>query len=371
MEIWAPSQTPQGGRQSVAQMLGLPKDKVTVHLTRSGGGFGRRLINDFMHQAAAIAKQKQGTPVQLIWSREDDIHTDFYRPGGWHRLRAALDEKGNLTGIDDHFITYQTKGQVPFTAVMGGDEFPSRFAPSLRYAMSAIETRVPMGAMRAPRSNALAFVLQGFLDEIANEQGRDLPSLLLEMLQGHPTQADQRGFFGSQPGFNPSRAVGVIEKAMVMSQWDKPAPEGRGKGFGFYFSHLGYFAEVVDAGVSSRGEPQAHNVWVAADIGSHIVNPSGAMNQVHGAVIDGLGQASALAIKLKDGAVEQSNFDTYPVPRMPFTPNIEVEFILTDHSPTGLGEPALPPAIAALANALYKATGKRVRSLPIDRSQFV
>jgi len=370
IELWAPSQNPQAGRETVAKMLDLPLAKVTVHLTRMGGGFGRRLINDFMHQAASIAAHMPGIPVQLIWSREDDLRSDFYRPAGWHKLRAAFDRTGRLTGFDDHFATFATHGEILRSAAMLGDEFPAGAVPNLRYRASAMETRIPTGPLRAPRSNALAFVLQSFLDEVARKQGRDLPSLLFELLRDQPKALQQETPFGVMPGFDPARATAVIEKAMAMSNWSSAAPDGRGKGMGFYFSHLGYFAEVVEASVSEQGEALPHKVWAAGDVGSHIINPTGALNQVEGAIIDGLGQAMALAVKLKEGAVVQSNFHDYPIPRMPMTPDIEVQFVPSDNAPTGLGEPALPPVIPALTNAIYAASGVRIRSLPIDPALF-
>jgi isoquinoline 1-oxidoreductase beta subunit len=370
MELWAPSQAPQGGRDGVAAMLKIPQNKVKVHLTRMGGGFGRRLDNDFMHQAAAIAAKTPGKPVQLIWSREDDLRSDFYRPGGWHKLRAALDSSGKLTALDGHFVTFETGGKIPNPASMTADEFPAGYVPNLRFGVSAIDTRVPMGPLRAPRSNALAFVYQSFLDEVALAQGRDLPTLMIELLRDQPAVPTRKTPFGDMPGFDPARAVGVIEKAMAMSDWQAKAPSGRGKGIGFYFSHLGYFAEVVQAGVADSGQVEVDNVWVAAGVGSHIINPHGALNQVQGSIIDGLGQALALAVRIKGGAVQQTNFHTYQLPRMPMTPVIEVEWVKSDHPPTGLGEPALPPVIPALTNALYAATGKRVRNLPIDRKLF-
>ncbi|MEO6389317.1 MAG: molybdopterin cofactor-binding domain-containing protein [Croceibacterium sp.] len=370
LEIWAPTQNPQAGQTAVAQMLGITPDKIKLHITRMGGGFGRRLNNDFMHQVAAIAKQMPGTPVQLLWSREDDVRSDFYRPAGWHRLRAALDDQGKLTGFDDHFITFAIGGSFN-PAAMAPDIFPARFVPNLRYAQTKLETRVPMGALRAPSSNALSFVTQSFLDEVATAAGKDLPALLLELIEGREKEPDSRGFMGPAPGFNPGRMRAVIEKATSMSGWGKTMPQGRALGFGFYFSHMGYFAEVVEAGLSASNKVEVHNVWVAGDVGSHIINPYGAMNQVQGAVIDGLGQATALAIEIEDGAVAQSNFHDYQLPRINFTPAVHVEFVKSDNAPTGLGEPALPPVIPALVNALAKLTGKRVRSLPIDTSQLV
>lgn len=371
MEMWAPTQIPQGGQQAVAKMLGLSDDKVIVHITRMGGGFGRRLMNDYMHQAAAIAKEMPGTPVQLIWSREDDIRSDYYRPAGYHRLRAALDENGKITGLEDHFVTFKTPGGGAFNpAVMPVDEFPAKFVPNMRFAQTKLDTAVPMGALRAPTSNALAFVFQSFLDEVAHSQGKDLPTLLLEIVEGGKAEEPQTGFFGRQPGFDPARLRAVTKKALAMSGWGKTMPAGRALGFGYYYSHLGYFAEVVEASVGARGQVAVHNVWAAGDVGSQIINPFGALNQVQGAIIDGLGQATALAVEIEGGAVKQSNFHDYTVPRITMVPQIHVEFVKSDNPPTGLGEPALPPVIPALTNALFKLTGKRVRKLPIDPKQF-
>ncbi len=371
LEMWAPTQNPQPGLMGVAQMLGLAPDKVTLHITRMGGGFGRRLTNDFMHQSAAIAAKMPGTPVQLIWSREDDLRSDFYRPAGFHKLRAAIDAQGKLTGFDDHFVTFALPQGAFNPAAMAPDIFPAKFVPNLRYAQTKLDTRVPMGALRAPSSNALAYVMQSFLDEVAHETGTDLPHLLLALIDGHEKEPDQRGgFTGFTAGFDPGRMRGVIEKAMAMGHWSTPAGEGRAKGFGFYFSHQGYFAEVVEASLSARKQVQVHQVWCAGDVGSTIINPFGALNQVEGAIIDGLGQATALAVEIEGGRVTNSNFHQYTLPRIAFTPKIEVEFIKSDNPPTGLGEPALPPVIPALTNALFALTGKRVRKLPIDTALF-
>lgn len=365
MELWAPTQNPGDGAQGIATTLGIAPDKIEIHMIRCGGGFGRRLNNDFMVQAAAIAEQVKGTPVQLIWSREDDVRSDFYRPAGWHRMRAALGEDGAVTGFDDHVVTFSTNGAVPFFAAMEEDVFPYQFVPNLRYGVSAIDTRVPMGALRAPRSNGIAFAFQAFLDEVAEAQGSDLPTLLLSLMEGVEAFPMRMGPFGPTPGFSAPRSVGVIRKAMEMSGWGGPVADGHGRGFGFYFSHSGYFAEVVEASVSTSGQVNVHDVWVAGDVGSHIINPFGALNQVEGSIIDGIGQTMGQEIIIEGGAVAQSNFHDYPLPRMPMTPRIHTEWVITDNPPTGLGEPALPPVLAALTNAIYRATGKRVRRLPI------
>jgi isoquinoline 1-oxidoreductase beta subunit len=369
LEMWAPTQNPGSGAQAVSKLLGLKPEQLVLHITRMGGGFGRRLTNDFMSQSAAIAAKMPGTPVSLIWSREDDLRSDFYRPGGWHKFRAALDKDGKLTGFTDHFATFANPGAGQFNpAGMTPDEFPGGFIKNLRYSKSEMDTAVPMGALRAPRSNGLSYAFQGFLDEVAEARGMDLPTMLVEMYKTGEKKPDAQSPFGVQAGFNPARAIAVIEKARAMSAWGTPSAKGSGKGFGFYWSHQGYFAEVVDVTVSDKGQIAINNVWVAADVGSHIINPFGALNQVHGSVIDGLGQATALAIEFEGGAVKQSNFHDYALPRMPMVPAIHVEWVKSDNAPTGLGEPALPPVIPALANAVYKATGKRVRTLPMQNA---
>ncbi|WP_338241346.1 xanthine dehydrogenase family protein molybdopterin-binding subunit [Aurantiacibacter hainanensis] len=370
MEMWAPSQTPQGGQQAVANYLGLEQNQVVVHITRMGGGFGRRLNNDYMVQVAAIAKEMPGTPVQMIWSREDDVRSDFYRPAGWHKLRAAVNAEGRITGWADHFVTFDLGGGQFNPAAMSPDEFPAKYVENLKFEQTKMASAVPMGALRAPTSNAMAFVMQSFLDEVAHATGKDLPTLMLEITDGVEPEPETQGFVGPQPGFSAPRLQAVTRKVMQMSNWGQPVASGHALGFGFYYSHMGYFAEVVEASLDDRNNPVVHNVWAAGDVGSQIINPYGALNQVEGSIIDGIGQAIQLAVEIEGGAAKQSNFHDYPIPRMPMTPQLHVEWVLSDNNPTGLGEPALPPVIPALTNALFALTGKRVRSLPIDKSIF-
>jgi isoquinoline 1-oxidoreductase beta subunit len=222
---------------------------------------------------------------------------------------------------------------------------------------------VPTGPLRAPGSNALAFVHQSFVDELAHAAGQDPVAFQLKML------GDQKLVGEGQGAYNAERMRGVLKAVAEMSGWGKQKlPARTGMGVACYFSHLGYFAEVAKVSVAADGKPKVEKVWVAADVGSQIVNPSGAMNQVQGAVIDGLSAALYQKVTIEGGAVKESNFSNYPLLRMKDAPPVEVKFLKTNYPPTGLGEPALPPALPALTNAIHAATGVRIRELPIDTS---
>ncbi len=364
LEIWAPTQAPGAGLAAVQKVLGLAPENITIHLTRMGGGFGRRLLNDYMVQAAAIAKAVPGTPIQLLWSREDDVRRDYYRPAGWHHFEAGIDAHGKLIAFTDHFVTFGDGKRATRGGDMNTSMVPAGIVENLLFTQSMMPTAATTGWLRAPGSNALCFVSQSFLDEAAIAAGSDLPTFTLAMLGERREIAplDGRG-----PPFDTGRARDVIDKVVQTSRWtEKPQQPGRAKGFAFYFCHQGYFAEVVDASVAD-GRIQVHTVWVAGDVGSQLINPMGAENQVRGAIIDGLAQAFAgQRIEFVDGVVQQSNFDNFAVARISSTPQIEIAWLKPDKPPTGLGEPSLPPVIPALTNALFAATGKRLRSLPIQ-----
>lgn len=363
LELWTPSQAPGGGRQLVARQLGIPESSITIHLTRIGGGFGRRLMNDYMVEAAWIAREVQA-PVHLLWAREDDFAHDAYRPAGWHSLRAAVDAQGHLTAWQQHLVTFGANGKTASSAGIGGGEFPSGRVPHYSIGHSTIPLWLRTGPMRAPGANAYAFVGQSFLDEVAAAAKRDPLDLQLELL------ATAHQGPGSDGGFRPERLAGVLQQVAEESGWRKRThSHGRGMGIAAYACHLGYCAEVAEVSVDSSDRVRVHQVWAVTDVGRQIINPSGARGQVEGAIIEGMGH-TMLEVSLSGGAVSPSNYPRYPLPRIRQTPQMHISFRITDNPPTGLGEPALPAVIPAICNAICAATGKRIRTLPLSRNGF-
>jgi isoquinoline 1-oxidoreductase beta subunit len=367
-ELWVPTQNASAGQEQVAAMLGFPIEKVIVHNTRVGGGFGRRLSVDYMLEAAAISK-RAGVPIKLVWSREDDMRHDHYRPGGLHFLKGCVDAKGSICAWHDHFVTFGNQPGKPGSGGgLGGDEFPSRFLENYLAEQTVLECGIPMGPWRAPGSNTFAWVIQSFIDELANAAGRDPVEFRLELL-GTRDLVPGRGP-RSQP-YNAARMRGVVKDVAERSAWGRKLPRGQGRGIAFHFSHQGYIAQVAEVTVSKGGELTVDRVVASVDVGSQIVNLSGAENQIQGSIVDGLGTARYQELNIKQGRVVQGNFDEYTMIRMPDTPkSVEIHYVTTDYPPTGLGEPCLPPLAPAVCNAVFAATGLRIREMPLSRTNL-
>jgi len=377
LELWSPSQIPNPAAPATA--AGIDQAAVTMHLVRAGGGFGRRLVSEYDIEVAKIARMvadertaagQPSVPVKLVWSREDDIAHDNYRPAGYHYFKAGLDAAGKLTAFRDF---------IPSAAgVLVGGEFPRGFVANMRVAGSPIAPfGIPTGALRAPSTNGISFVMQGFIDEIAVAAGKDPLQYRLDLLNSPIPVAPPAagapagpGGGGGGGGFNAARARGVVEAVRDMSNWNTrraSLPKGTGMGVAFQFAHAGYVAYVVEVAVDANKKIKVNKAWAAVDIGRQIVNPSMAANLVEGGFVEGMSHVMAWEITIDGGKVVQKNFPEYNPTRMPQVAAklVEVKFILSDNNPTGLGEPSLPPAVPAITNAIFAATGVRLRTLPL------
>ena len=366
LELWSTSQIPSPGISGAARAVGVAPGDVTMHLLRAGGGFGRRIYNDMVVDAAWVAKELAGTPVKLLWSREDDFTHDFYRPGGWHHFKIGLDASGKTIALHDHFVGYGESGRFVDSGGVGPGEFPCRTIPNYALGHSMVPLAVRTGALRAPGSNTHAFIFQCLTDELAHAAGKDPVAFRLEQL------AALEALPANQRGMDIERMRTVLNLVAERSGWGKKTlPKGTGMGVAFYFSHRGYFAEVAQIKVSAKKEIKVEKVWVVGDVGHTIVNPSGAEGQVCGSVIDGMSQLMAQEITLAKGRVVQENYSEHPMVRLNQAPReIDIHFHKSNNPPTGLGEPALPPILPAIANAIFAATGERVRTLPLAKSGY-
>jgi len=349
-ELVGAIQTPEFLQKSVAERLGLPLNKVDIQMTRMGGGFGRRLYGHYVVEAAVIS-QKMKAPIKLIYSREDDMTMGIYRPAYHITCRAALDADKNLIGF------HVKAGGVP-ESPLSANRFPAGAVENYLAEEWSVESNITVGAFRAPRSNFMAAAEQSFLDEVAEAMGKDPIALRLDLFKRAKAQP-----VGKDNDYEADRYAGVIELVRDKSGWSQPARPGIHRGMAAYYCHNTYAAHVVEISMKD-GQPQVEKVYCAIDCGI-VVNPLAATNLSEGGSIDGIGHALYSALTFKEGTPEQKNFDDYRLIRHREAPkSVEVHFVKNEIAPTGLGEPPYPPVMAALANALYRATGKRYYKQP-------
>jgi isoquinoline 1-oxidoreductase beta subunit len=352
--VWTGTQAQTLAQLTIGKLLDLPTEKVNIHTTLLGGGFGRRFEMDFVVQAAKIAKAV-GAPVKLIWSREEDTQHDFYRPATWNRLSAALDASGNLVAWSQKIVAPSIfarsnparlgKDGMDAQSIEGAANLPyavpNMFVDWVRY-----ESGIPVGFWRSVGSSQNAFATECFFDEVAHAAGRDPFEFRRALLDKHP------------------RHKAVLELAAAKAGWGKPLPTGVFRGIALHEAFEGIVAQVAEISVDKQGAVKVHRVVCAIDCGT-VVNPDTVVAQMESGIVYGLSAALHGEISIRNGRVEQGNFDTYPVLRMNEMPRVETHIVASDHAPGGVGEPATPPIAPAVCNAIFAATGKRIRSLPI------
>jgi isoquinoline 1-oxidoreductase beta subunit len=366
--VIAPTQSPSGASRAVAAVTGLPREHIDVEMTRVGGGFGRRLTNDYVAEAAMIS-QKIGAAVKLQWSREDDVKHDFYRPSGLHEMKAGLDASGAIIGWTQRLASagkyYRRPNVAPeeqYAAELYIDDFPAQIIENLRVEWFEVQSGMPRGSWRAPAHTANAFVVQSFIDEIAHASGQDPLQLRLKLYgESRDLPYGQHG----GPTFNPWRLSRLLKHVASRIDYAAERPEGRAVGIASHFTFGGYAAHAVELEVSSDGTLNIERIVAAVDCGI-VVNPLGVEAQLEGGTIDGLSTALNLEITVREGQVVQSNFHNYRVARMAQMPAVlETHILPFGDKPTGMGEMGLPSIAPALTNAIYNACGVRIRKLPL------
>jgi len=352
-DIYGPVQAPEFTMQALIARLGLPKEKIHIRLARMGGGFGQRAYGHHLVEAAVIS-QKLNAPIKLMYTREDDMSYGIYRPTYTATYKAALDKDNNL-------IAFQVRGGGIPEHPVAENRFPAGAVDNYLAEGFEIESNITIGAFRAPRSNFIAGAEQSFLDEVAELAGKDLIDFRLELLE-----RAKKNPVGKDNDYDVDRYAGVLKLVREKSNWSKPTP-GVHRGVAAYFCHNTYVAEVLDLKIENK-TPKVQNVFAAVDCGI-VINPDAATNMGEGGIVDGIGNALFGEMTFVDGEPEKKNFDKYRLIRQKETPrSIEIHFVHNDQDPTGLGEPLFPPIFAAVANAMYKATGQRSYEQPFTKS---
>jgi isoquinoline 1-oxidoreductase subunit beta len=370
VELIGPIQSPGLARFFAVQLTGVGRDKVKVRMTRSGGGFGRRLAADYACEAIYLSKAI-GKPVQVVWTREDDITHDTFRPAGKYKLRAGLDSNNQL--IAWHIKATSTARSMyalpvgnqpappPYQTEVFPDGFPAGFVPNFKMEYKPVGSRVPRGFWRAPGHNVTVWLDQSFIDDVAKVAGKDPVKFRLDLLGEENRQMPYRDHGG--PTYQTNRLKNIINLAVQKSNWNSPKSKTY-KGFACHFMFGSYVAMVITISQPTAGTIQIEEVMVVVDCGI-VINTSSARNQIAGGVIDGLSACVGQAIQIELGTSKQKNFDSYKLLRMKDAPPVEIFFVLSQEAPEGLGEMSLPLVAPALCNAIFKATGTRVKKLPI------
>jgi len=370
-EVWAPVQTPSWALADIARAAGLPPGAVRLNITLLGGGFGRRINPDYAVEAVEISKAVTA-PVKTVWSRADDLQHDFYRPASFHRIKGGLDVKGRIASWHHRLVSTSIKAYHEPTASdpeedeIGGARDLPYAVPNVRVEYAAAKSIVPRGWWRSVESSFNAFVVESFLDELAAAAHRDPLALRKELLSGGRTIA----YPGQTFVQDTTRLKAVVDLAATRAGWGKPLAKGRARGIAAHFSYRTYCAQVAEVSIGKDGALRVHRVVCAVDCG-RAIHPGIIAAQMEGGIVFGLSAALKSGITIEKGRVKQANFDEYEVLRIDEMPEVEVHIVPSDQPPTGVGEPGVPVIAPAVCNAIFAATGKRVRRLPVRVEDLV